>query len=230
MRRSVLSGVVATIISSNMYAMTKLSLVSLIVSLLVFASPTHAERADRNKPINFEADSLKYDDIKQVQVLQGAVVITKGTLVVRGERVEVRQDPNGFDYATATAKPGERVSYRQKRDAVPGEPEEFFEGYATQMVYDGKADTVKLVGNASVRRLRNGALSDEAVGELITIENATATYTITGGGRGGTSASPNNPKGRVQGMFSPRGASSAAAPPATPSSGKLKPSTSLQGN
>lgn len=35
-----------------------------------------AEKADRNKPMNIEADSLRYDDLKQVSVFSGRVVLT----------------------------------------------------------------------------------------------------------------------------------------------------------
>mgnify|MGYP000411437505 CR=1 FL=1 len=41
-----------------------------------------AEKADRNKPMNIEADALRYDDLKQVSVFTGRAVLTKGTLGV----------------------------------------------------------------------------------------------------------------------------------------------------
>jgi lipopolysaccharide export system protein LptA len=188
------------------------------LALALCCSGALAERADRDRQMNYEADALNIDDIKQVSVLTGSVVITKGTLVVRAERVEVRQDPSGYDSATATAGAGKRVTYRQKRDTPKGAAEEFFEGSADTMTYDGKTDVVRLIGNAQVRRLRGAQVNDEAEGALIVIDNASASYTITGG-VAGKGATPENPKGRVQGMFSPRQSVSA---PATTSGEPLK--------
>ncbi|RYF73871.1 MAG: lipopolysaccharide transport periplasmic protein LptA, partial [Comamonadaceae bacterium] len=57
-----------------------------------------AEKADRAKPMNIEADSMRYDDLKQTSVFTGKVVATKGTILVRGARIDVRQDAEGFQY------------------------------------------------------------------------------------------------------------------------------------
>ena len=35
-----------------------------------------------SKPMNFEAESLRYDDAKQLSILSGNVVPTKGTIVM----------------------------------------------------------------------------------------------------------------------------------------------------
>ena len=48
-----------------------------------FAPAAHAERADRDKPLNIEADNMTYDDLKQVNIFTGHVVATKGTIVGR---------------------------------------------------------------------------------------------------------------------------------------------------
>ena len=44
------------------------------------AGLARAEKADRNKPMNVEADALRYDDLKQISVFTGHVVVTKGTI------------------------------------------------------------------------------------------------------------------------------------------------------
>ena len=56
----------------------------------------HAERADRDKPLNYEANSGECDDLKQVCVLVGDVVLVKGTIRATGQRVEIRKDPEGY--------------------------------------------------------------------------------------------------------------------------------------
>ena len=79
-----------------------------LAAVLAFgvALPVAAERADRDKPMNIEADTLRYDDLKQTSVFTGNVVITKGTTIIRGDRVEVSQDPQGYQQATSVAAPG----------------------------------------------------------------------------------------------------------------------------
>ena len=82
------------------------------------ALPAAAERADRDKPMNAEADALRYDDLKQTSIFTGNVVITKGTTIIRGAQVEVSQDPEGYQLAVATAAPGKLAYYRKKRDGA----------------------------------------------------------------------------------------------------------------
>ena len=49
----------------------------LALACVVLATPIRAERADRNKPMNVEADTLRYDDVKQTSVFTGRVVEPK---------------------------------------------------------------------------------------------------------------------------------------------------------
>ncbi len=181
-----------------------------------------AEKADRNKPMNAEADSLRFDDVKQVSVFTGNVVITKGTMVIRADRIEVRQDNEGFQFGTATGTGGKRAFYRQKRDVA----DEWIEGEAEIIVYDGKADNVSFNRNANMRRLRGATVTDETQGALITYDNTSDVFNVSGGIAG----SPGNPGGRVRAVLSPRLAASATAVPAAPAaSAPLRSSTSLGG-
>jgi lipopolysaccharide export system protein LptA len=93
-----------------------------------------AEKADRNKPMNIEADNLDHDELKQISIFTGKVVATKGTITMRGNRLEVRQDPDGFQYGILTATPGARAFYRQKREGV----DEWMEGEGERIEYDGR--------------------------------------------------------------------------------------------
>ena len=63
---------------------------------LCAVAPAHAERADRDKPLNIEADKMQMDDLKQVSVFTGRVVLTKGTIILRAERLVIKQDPEGY--------------------------------------------------------------------------------------------------------------------------------------
>jgi len=178
-----------------------------------------AERADREKPMNAEADALRYDDARQTSVFTGNVVITKGTILIRGVQVEVRQDPQGHQFGTVLAGADQPAFFRQKRDGV----NEFIEGEARRIDYDGLADTVRFSGQAVLRRYRGSTLTDETAGGVIVYHNQTEVFSVDGGP---TSASASNPSGRVRAMIAPK--SGAEAAPASPAPGPaLRPSTGL---
>jgi lipopolysaccharide export system protein LptA len=178
-----------------------------------------AERADRNQPMHVEADALRYDDLKQTSVFTGNVVLTKGSIIIRGARVDVRQDPEGFQYGVVTAAPGQRAFYRQKREGV----DEFIEGEAEVIEYDGRADRVKFIRRAELRRYRGATVTDLSSGALITYDNTSEVFTVDGGG------APGAPGGRVRAMLSPREAAPAGASSPAPAPAPLRPSTSLGG-
>jgi lipopolysaccharide export system protein LptA len=177
-----------------------------------------AEKADRTKPMNAESDSLRYDDARQTSVFTGNVVITKGTMIIRADRVEVRQDNEGFQFGTASSTGGKRAFFRQKRDSG----DEWIEGEGETIVYDGKADTVSFNRNANLRRLRGAAITDETQGALITYDNTSDVFNVSGG----NAASAGNPSGRVRAVLSPRVAASAPAAAGAP----LRSSTTLGGD
>lgn len=174
--------------------------------------PAGAEKADRDKPMNAEADALRYDDLKQSSVFTGNVVITKGTTILRGARVDVSQDPQGYQQAVAVAAPGKLAFYRKKRDGV----DEYIEAEAERIEYDSRADVVRFIKQAVVRRFAGASLLDETTGSLIVYNNITDVFTVDGGAQNSNAA---NPSGRVRAMLSPRNtASSAAAPDAAAAS------------
>ena len=176
-----------------------------VMSVLgLLAMPAAAEKADRDKPMNAEADALRYDDLKQTSVFTGNVVITKGSTIIRGERVDVRQDAEGYQQATVVAPAGKLAFYRKKRDLV----DEYIEGEAELIEYDSRADVVKLTRRAVLRRYNGAVLADETTGFQITYDNVTDVFTVNGGAQNRTAA---NPTGRVRAVLSPRVTASAAA-------------------
>lgn len=181
--------------------------------------PVAAERADRDKPMHIEADRLRFDEAKQVRVITGNVLITKGSIVIRGARVELRQDTAGNQFAKVVSEGAKRAFFRQKRDGV----DEHIEGDSDTIEYDGKLDTVKFIGQAEMRRLRGGALFDQMNGSLITYNNQTEVFSVDG-----ASNAPNalpGESGRIRLMLTPTPAASA---PAAPGRGPaLRSSTAL---
>ena len=197
------------------------------VSLLgAFACPVGAERADRLKPLQVEADQPgKIDLLHQFVVFNGNVVVTKGTMNIRAGRIEVRETPEGYHLAVAIGTPGRPATFRQKRDGV----DETIEGEAERLEYDGKANTIRFVTNASVRRLRGVQVADEISGNMVSYDSTNEVFNVSGG----AAASPNNPGGRVRAVLTPRvgsrAALDAAAQAAPASAPQLKLSPALDG-
>lgn len=181
----------------------------------------HAEQADRNKPMNIEADALRYEDTTQTSVFTGNVVLTKGTIVIRGHQLTVRQDADGNQFGVAEGTTAKRAFFRQKREGL----NEFIEGEALRIDYDSQADLVRFTGNAVVRRLRGTTVSDESQGNVIVFNNRTETFTVDSrpGRQPGVANTPEN-GGRVRAMLAPREQAAPAPGPALP----LQPSTELE--
>lgn len=203
-----------------------LALVLAAVGVLV-ATPAFAEKADRNQPMNIEADQLRHDELQQTSVFTGKVVVTKGSIVLRGTRLEVHQDADGYQAGTVTGAAGQRAFFRQKRDTVPGAPDEFIEGEARTIEYNGKADTVRFVKDAELRRYRGGQKTDEITGDVIVYNNLTDVFTVDGRNTG---KKPGEGGGRVRAVLAPRDTAPAPAAPASDASPALRSSNRLGGS
>lgn len=199
----------------------KIPFLSLILAAALAAGgvlPAAAEKADRDKPMNIEADALRYDDLNQSSVFTGNVVITKGTTVIRGGQISVSQDAGGYQKAVATAVPGKLAQYRKKRDGV----DEFIEGEGERIEYDGRTDQVRFINRAVVRRFKGATLADETSGALIVYNNLTDVFSVDSGAQNSSAA---NPSGRVRAMLAPR--SAAPAPAAPEAATRLRASPAL---
>jgi lipopolysaccharide export system protein LptA len=172
---------------------------------LGWSSVAHAERADRDAAMAWEADSAKHDDLKQITNLKGNVIISKGSIRIRAAAVEIKVDAEGYQLATAQADAGKRAFFRQKREGV----DEFIEAEGESLLYNERADTVQFTKSAVLRRFRGATLSDEVSGSVILYDNKTESFSVD---NGASSAPAGAPAGRVRGMLTPRASASAPAP------------------
>ena len=193
--------------------MTILRTISLLAAALsLFCTPAWAEKADRDKPMLIEADAMRHDENKLLTHFTGRVVAVKGTMVLRGARMEVQQDEQGQQVAHIWAAPKERVFFRQKREGV----DEFTEGEGEMAIYDSQADVVTLVQRAEVRILRGTELADQINGQKIVFNNITEVMTVDGlpkGPKGSTTTTPGDQ--RVRAVLTPRKKTAPAVPPIT---------------
>lgn len=170
----------------------------ILVLALGFSLPVQAEKADSTKPTNVEADQMGYDDVKQVNTFTGNVVLTRGTLLMKAHKLVVIQDPAGYQHATLYAGPSAPLaSFRQKRD---GAPDQWIDGQAERIEYDGKTEIVKLFTKARMRRLDGTRPTDEVEGEFISYDSRAEFFSVnnTAGGASKPGA------GRIRAVIQPR--------------------------
>jgi lipopolysaccharide export system protein LptA len=164
-------------------------LVAAALALSCLAGGAAAERADRDKPINLEADRVTIDDAKKVSVFEGNVVLTQGTMTLRADRMTVREDAQGFQYGIAY---GNLAYFRQKRDDV----DEYVEGWAERIEYDGKAERLQMFVRAHMKRG-----NDEVRGNYISYDQPTEFFRVVGAPE--NTAGSHTP-GRVRAVIQPK--------------------------
>ena len=169
-----------------------------LILLLFAASFAVAERADREKPINLEADRVLLDDAKRLSTYEGNVQLSQGTLLIRSDKLIVSEDAQGFQYGIAHGNP---AYFRQKREGH----DDFVEGFAGRIEYDGKQEKVQLFTQARMKRDQ-----DEVRGDYISYDIKTEFYKVLGGGAKAGNA--NNPQGRVRVVILPKKKPGAANP------------------
>ena len=139
---------------------------------VVLALPAWAEKADRNKPTQIEANRMSADDAKRMNIFEGNVVLTKGTIAVRADRIVVRQDAEGYQFTTATGTP---VRFKQKQDPKEGEKEgQWMDGEALRVEIDDRKQTLELFDNARVNRG-----GDEVAGAYIFVDQRSDFFQVT---------------------------------------------------
>lgn len=146
---------------------------ALSACLFLCAQPVLAERADRDKPVQIESDRMEYDEGKRVSIFTGRVILTKGTIAIRGDRLIVQEDAQGFRQARAEGKP---ASFRQKREGL----DEFIEGAALTIEYDSRTESAVLTERAQLRRLAREKVIDEVQGARITYLSGAERYAVEG--------------------------------------------------
>jgi lipopolysaccharide export system protein LptA len=158
----------------------------------------HAEKADADKPTNVEANQLAYDDVKQVNNFTGNVVLTRGTLTMKADKMIVTQSPEGYQFATLYAAPGGLATFRQKRD---GGPNLWIEGQASDRIeYDSKTEVAKLFSKAKVKLLDGAKPTDEVEGEFISYDSRAEFYSVNN-----TPTGESKPgAGRIKAVIQPR--------------------------
>jgi lipopolysaccharide export system protein LptA len=162
------------------------------VIILLPAFPAIAEKADKEKPTNIESNKMSSDDARRMTIFEGNVVLTKGTIVVRADRIVVRQDADGFQFSTAYGKP---VRFRQKGDPKGGLEGVWTDGEALRIEIDDRNEKIELFERARVTRDQ-----DVVNGEYIFLDQRTEFFSVSAA----KGAAPASPEGRVKAVIQPK--------------------------
>lgn len=167
--------------------------------MLLWTSASFAERADHEMPINLEADQVLIDDAQQISTFSGNVRLSQGSLLIRGDKIVVMQDKDGFKHATAY---GNTAEFRQKREGFEG----YVEGFGERIEYDTQAETLNLFKQARLKRDQ-----DEVRGEHITYSSKTEIFQVAGSSQSSGEAPPQ----RARAVLQPKAKESAETTPAS---------------
>lgn len=171
----------------------KLQVVAVLLGLFS-VNIAWAEKADRDKPIHLEADRATVEDVKRkdanrVSIFTGNVKLTQGTLIIRAEKVILKEDIDGLRYVTAL---GNLVSFRQKQEGV----DEYIEGWSRRVEFDNNADKIELFREA---RLKRG--EDEVQGDYISYNTTSEFFHVASSKERGDETGPDS---RVRVVIQPK--------------------------
>jgi lipopolysaccharide export system protein LptA len=184
----------------------------LVACLVLVSCPAFAEKADKDKPAQIEANRMSSDETRRLTIFEGNVVVVKGTMTVRADRIVVRQDAEGYQYTTATGNP---VRFRQREDPKDGKEGQWMDGEALRIEIDDRKSTIELHEKARVNRG-----GDEVLGNFIFVDQRSDFFSVSAGkdakdpqsGRVRATLQPKAPSDSPKGTAEP--AKSPAAEPA----------------
>lgn len=169
------------------------ALTAAVFALAAVAPAAFAEKADRDKPIFFNGNTAGADFGTKGGELMGNVVVTQGTLTIHADRIIFHQNPDNTLSATAYGNP---VNFREKRDGS----DEYNEGFAQRVVYDGSKRFVELFDRALLKRT-----GDEIRSNYISYNADTDVFKAEGRPDSAAANPSDAPLGsRVRGVFQPQ--------------------------
>lgn len=188
--------------------------------LAVPAAGAIAEKADREKPTHIEANRMSSDDAKRMSIFEGSVVLTKGSVRVLADRIVVRQDADGYQFATATGNP---VRFRQLGDPKSDRAAVWTEGESLRLEIDDRNEKIELFERARVKRDQ-----DEVRGEYIFLDQRTEYFSVSSGrdaAKGAAAPAAPAAETRVRAVIQPKLKPEASKAPAAPAAAPAVPSS-----
>jgi lipopolysaccharide export system protein LptA len=145
-----------------------------------------AEKADQDKPLILNANSVSINEVEQKYKLQGDILLIKGSIVVTGDKGDIVVDPEGYQFIEVKGDAKTLATFRQRREGLANE---FMQGIGREASYNGKQDVLILLGDANMKRLLNMQMRDHLRGGKIEYRDDTQEYRV--------SPPANQPKGAL---------------------------------
>ncbi|CAM3711341.1 lipopolysaccharide transport periplasmic protein LptA [Polynucleobacter brandtiae] len=156
--------------------MSVAKIIATLLILLSFSIPSaYAEKADQDKPIVLEAEKVSVNDVQQIYDLEGEVLLTKGSILIKGEKGNIKVDPEGYEYVDVQGNTQSTASFRQRRE---GPTDEFMQGSGQGVLYNAKTELLTLTGDASLKRLLNMQMLDQLRGWKIDYDDVQQAYKV----------------------------------------------------
>jgi len=168
----------------------------LMLAALAFcaSSAATALEADKQQPTTIDANQMTYNEKSNVNVFTGNVLLTRGSLVIRGDKLTLTELPDGSQLAKVEGKP---ARFKQQRDSKNPSDVLLINGTGNMIEFDGAKAVVTLTGTASLQKSTNGQLTESISGNKITYEQNTEFLSVLG------SPGANN-NSRVQAVIKPK--------------------------
>lgn len=157
-------------------------LIKLIFPLLILNAPalaqttTPAASAQAEPETLVLSDTLNYDDKTKTSIFNGNVILTRGQMRLTSDTLKIQEDAQGFQHGTATVNNGKVHIFEERPETY-----ETIRSEGDRAEYNGKDDTVKMIGHAIVNRYICGKLIDTVRGEVVIYNNKNNTYSAQGG-------------------------------------------------
>lgn len=131
---------------SNLNSFFILSLLGLLLfHPAVWAAENQTNLPEDQQPVNISANSLMASEKTGKSVYKGNVIITQGSLTLKGELVDISHPNNQLTTVIATGNPANFKRYSQVDQA-------WIKGKAQKIEYNAVDKTVLLVGDAMVEQ------------------------------------------------------------------------------
>ncbi|HEY1057372.1 MAG TPA: lipopolysaccharide transport periplasmic protein LptA [Limnobacter sp.] len=165
-----------------------------LVSLFLYSATAWSLESDKKQPTTIDANQMNYNEKASVNVFTGNVLLTRGSLVVRGDKLTLRETKDGTQHATIEGSP---ARFKQQRDSTKPSEVLLINGTANLIELDGASSVVTLTGQANLQKSSNGQLTESITGNKIVYQQNSETLNVVGDGNG-----PG--KSRVQAVIKPR--------------------------
>jgi lipopolysaccharide export system protein LptA len=144
-----------------------------------------AEKADASKEVEIMASKAVYSSVKDSGTFSGNIVLTRGTLVMKGGKLDLTKDASGYQSFVLVGEDGKKASFRQKSD---NGDDEWIEGEGARIEYSDQSEEMKIFSQAHLRRMNGKKVMEEVEGEAIVYDSLKELFQANNSASGSSTA------------------------------------------